>query len=734
MTIPALHPVHSLKFGDQFRQYQLLEQIGLGGQGMVWSALDQDQNRIYAIKFTEIPDSEEAKAADARETQQLENLIKLRQAHILPIREYGFEGRERFMVSPYIAGGTLTERVKSAFLSFDEVLRYGAEIASALDYLHGQGVIHRDIKSSNILLDMNNKTYLADFGLARFVSTSTLAFHTGHGTPPYAPPEQLQMNAITAKSDIFSFGILFYEMFTGQLPWNGTRQLGLVQTHSDQEIPDPCEINQDLPPGVVEVLRHVTAADPQVRPNLASDILEMLYSVFKTPSTFQTGITLHEEITTLNTDVGELLKRGLAQWESTNGMYNLGLTRFALIDLEREQLDMETFGQFLLSQSLTYGYHDDQWWAAVDNPKNRLAVSSMLLGKKSEAITARIITHLEYDLDIRAFSNGLPKSILTSLLDIGAKTDNPFFRHQILKGIHTLVQPGDNWGDTSFDAVQMDQLGELALDDSEAGDAAAKLIGHLRSASSVQHILDHFFEDRKLDALLLIQQAAGSLPALVPGRIRNRLLVEGIVQKLTQQPSNLIAAYFMAFLGAALGMGMQNYLTYNLTDLFDSIRITLSIERGLIVGSVFGFGFFLTRTIVERLQVFNTYLRIAVGTIIGWLIMNMALLTLHVLILHTPPMGWLIPLGCMIISLAVSVGSLLGSKLAQISLSSASIFIAIMGTWWAHINYAASNLELTPLFKYNPAWPLAQISSTALIVALLVGVFGSLVTLTVQDE
>ena len=727
-------PVNTITPGAFFRQYKLIEQIGVGGQGVVWSALDQSQNRIYAIKFNETPDSEEAEAADIRDTQQLKNLVQLQHDHILPIREYGFEGGVRFTVSPYIAGGTLTERIKSASLSFDEILQFGAEIASALDYLHAQGVIHRDLKSSNILLDMNNETYLADFGLARLISTSTLAFHTGHGTPPYAPPEQVQLKGITPKSDIFSFGILFYELFTGQLPWNGTRQLGMAQSHSEQEIPDPREINQDLPPQVVDVLRRVTAADPKLRPNSAGDILKMFYYVFKNPSESQPKKTIRDEITVSHNDADELLKRGLAQWESTNGAYNLGMTKFALLDLERERINMDAFGQFMLSQSLTYGYNNDYWWSIVDDPQQRLAVSSILLGKKNDAITARVTTHLTNDLDIRVFPKGLPKSITMSLLDIGTKTHNTFLRHQIFEGIRTLTRPGNAWNDVSLDPTHMSQLGDLALDDSDDGDAAANLIGHLRSAYAVQMVLDHFDEERKLDALLLIQQAAGSLPALVPGRIRNRLSLEWTVQRLIQHPANLIGAYFMAFLGAALGVGMQNYLTINLTDLFDSLRIISSIERGLIIGSVFGFGIFLIRVIVERLRTSNTFLRVTAGTILGGLILNIALLILHVIILQTPPMGWLITLGCVMISFAIAISSLFRTRLVKMFFSSASIFIAISGTWWVHINYATSNLELTPIFKYDPAWSLAQISLTALGVALMIGVFGHLVNLAAKEE
>lgn len=143
-------------------------------------------------------------------------------------------------------------------------------------------------------------------------------------------------------------------------------------------------------------------------------------------------------------------------------------------------------------------------------------------------------------------------------------------------------------------------LGELALEDSDVGDQAARLAGQLHSQSVVKYILKEADEYRLIPALLEIQQSAGSLPSFVPGSIRLRVTLEWVIHRLTFEPARLFGAYMLALVGATFGIGSQVYLIYRLPEFMDAARISTSLERGLIIGSIFSLGIVLARVIVER--------------------------------------------------------------------------------------------------------------------------------------
>ena len=352
-----------LRPGLQFHHYQLLEQIGVGGQGVVWSAVDRKRNIVAAIKFNELSESDQQQADDVMFEKQLERLLSVQHAHILPVHDYGLESQIRYLVSPYIPGGSVFDRIRRGPLPLEEALRYVTEVASALDYLHGQGIIHRDLKPSNILLTLKQHTYLADFGLARAVSLTTQAMHTGRGTPPYAPPEQHKRLEITAQSDIYSFGIMLFEMFTGQLPWNGERMLGIQQLYSNIELPDPRELNNTLPPLMVDVLRRITSADPARRPSSAGEVMKMVHYIFGVKPAPAAGGADHNEALIRTRDAEELLSQSLARWNPENEKSDLGLTRFALIHLDhkmrREAGVSAGFNRFMLFHALMYGFNGE---------------------------------------------------------------------------------------------------------------------------------------------------------------------------------------------------------------------------------------------------------------------------------------------------------------------------------------------------------------------------------------
>ena len=716
---------------SRFLNYQLLEQIGSGGEGVVWSGVDLDHNRIVALKLTELDGQ---KLRDLIFDRQMDKLLSLRHPHILPIYDYGLTNNIRYLVSPYIPGGSLGDQLRVKELAFHDALRFAAEIAAALHFLHGQNILHRDLKPSNILLDFSHNTYISDFGLARIISDTTQALHTGHGTPPYAPPEQLSMKAMTRQSDIFSFGVLLYEMFTGHLPWDGEKSLGIQQLYSREELPDPSKVNPQLPPDLTKVLRWMTDANPTSRPESTGEVLRELCIAFEIdPLQFRSDRSA-VETQNREIDAQELLKRSLMGWDPHGDTVALNLTQFALIETEHKQAKVTTrpndMQRYLLHSALVFGLDDDYWWTKVEDVDLKMDVASALISKDDEAITARIVGHLLIDRRLTSSKEILSIGMIEKLIKTAGSANDPLLRQQVLHALRKLSPQPNEWRTTAFrDELDL-ALAHLALNDTLQGDQAAQLIGQIHSITAVNLVNQDATEDRRIPALLEIQKVAGGLPASISARTRLTVSVELMLGSLIEKPLSLLAVFLTAYFGSTLSVGIQNYLIIRIPDYMNVERISISLERGLFLGAFFSAGILLIRLITERFLQLKVLPRLAIATIIGGSIFSIGLFTYDILMVKLDLHGMLFPAGCLLAAFGFAQGGWMGSRFLKMLVAAGAVFSALALTWIIHLVLLNAGIDLSPLFYYEYTWSPWQILGTILVFSLPISFFGNLLSLS----
>ena len=255
-------------------RYTILERIGGGGMADVYRAHDKLLDRSVAVKVlrSQFTDDEEFVSRFRREAQAA---ARLSHPNIVNIYDVGLDEQAYYIIMEYISGETLKDKIeREAPLPVETAVRIAIEIAEALEHAHQNNLVHCDIKPHNILVTRSGRIKVTDFGIARAVTSSTMTNSgTIIGSVHYFSPEQAKGSAVGAKSDIYSLGIVLYEMLTGHVPFAGESPISIALKHIQEDPKPPRELNPEIPPLVEAIIMKATHKDPAAR---FTDIGEMI--------------------------------------------------------------------------------------------------------------------------------------------------------------------------------------------------------------------------------------------------------------------------------------------------------------------------------------------------------------------------------------------------------------------------------------------------------------------------
>src|SRR5690349_1762424 len=258
-------------------RYRLEAKLGSGGMSTVYLARDQTLDRDVAVKVMHREMSEQADQLE-RFRQEARAVAKLSHPNVVAVIDAGEDKGHPYIVFEYVEGETLKQRInRVGALDCQEALAYAIEVARGLTVAHARKMVHRDIKPQNVLIDAEGRAKLTDFGISRQLEQDGMTA-TGRvlGTTDYVAPEQAMGHPVDVRSDIYSLGVVLYEMLVGQVPFHADSQVGVAMKHVNEELPDVQQRRPELSAAAAMVVERATAKDPAQRYQEVGELIDDL--------------------------------------------------------------------------------------------------------------------------------------------------------------------------------------------------------------------------------------------------------------------------------------------------------------------------------------------------------------------------------------------------------------------------------------------------------------------------
>jgi serine/threonine-protein kinase len=271
-------------------RYRLEAKLGSGGMSTVFLSRDEVLDRAVAVKLMHegmIGDPDQLE----RFNQEARAVAKLSNPNVVAVIDAGEDGGRPYIVFEYVKGETLKQRIgRIGALDATEALAYAIEVAQALEVAHDRGMVHRDVKPQNVLIDSTGRAKLTDFGISRQLDEEGM---TGEGkvigTTDYVAPEQAMGQPVDPRSDVYSLGIVLFEMLTGDVPFQADSQVGVAMKHIGEEIPDVQKIRPDVSAATASTIDRATAKEPGERYQNVSDMADEMRAALEVEAIRQGG-------------------------------------------------------------------------------------------------------------------------------------------------------------------------------------------------------------------------------------------------------------------------------------------------------------------------------------------------------------------------------------------------------------------------------------------------------------